>query len=203
MSISRSRRGGRSHHDLGFVGIIGGAALLAAFFLEIPAALNVVRLGLFHAGAIAVAVAIHPVLAATSARYALLATLPMVVANSASIAWMLAALSRDRPFAGDFGLVGFFIELSIWVAASWFAILAFRSGVVWRPAAAILAVGSMSAILGMDRLELTSSASPTIFGSIALLGIALHGLAWILLGLWLVAHGSFGPAKPLLDPTHG
>jgi hypothetical protein len=35
----------------------------------------------------------------------------------------------------------------------------------------------------MDRLGLTSQTNPTIFQPIALTGIALNGLAWILLGL--------------------
>ncbi|MEX2184632.1 MAG: hypothetical protein WEC14_09305 [Chloroflexota bacterium] len=203
MSGPVPRRAGWRRPELGFVGIIGGVGLLAAFIAEIPEGLNLLRLILFHAGAIAVAVAMQPVLAATSAGMANLATLPVVVANLASMAWLLAALGRDRPFAGDFGVVGFVIELSVWVAAAWFAALAFRSGTVWRPATAMLGVGSVLAIPGMDRLELTSSASPSISGPIALLGIALHGLAWILLGLWLVGRGWADSAKPLRDPSHG
>jgi hypothetical protein len=42
------------------------------------------------------------------------------------------------------------------------------------------------AITGMDRLELTSQANPTIFTPIAVTGIALNGAAWILLGLEIV-----------------
>jgi hypothetical protein len=56
-------------------------------------------------------------------------------------------------------------------------------GVVWRWAALALAIGSLLAILGMDRLELTSPSNPTIFGPLALTGVALNGIAWILLGL--------------------
>jgi hypothetical protein len=54
-----------------------------------------------------------------------------------------------------------------------------------RLGAAALAVGSLLAILGMDRLELTTSDNPTIFLPLSLTGIALNGVGWIVLGLWL------------------
>ena len=53
-------------------------------------------------------------------------------------------------------------------------------------------IGSL-AILGIDQLELTSEANPTIFGPIALIGVALNGVAWILLGLDLVLDGRAVP----------
>ena len=56
-----------------------------------------------------------------------------------------------------------------------------------------LAIGSTLAILGMDRLELTSEANPTIFGPIGLIGVALNGVGWILLGLDLVLDGIVAP----------
>ena len=73
--------------------------------------------------------------------------------------------------------------LAFWLADAWFGIVALRLGVAWRPAAVVLAVGSLLAITGMDRLELTSRANPTIFAPIALTGVALNGVAWVLLGL--------------------
>jgi hypothetical protein len=168
---------------LGVVGILGGLVLLAAFVLDIPPAWNTARLLLFAAGAIAVALAVHGRHAAAARPLALAATVPVVLANGALIAWILLAQSRERPFAGDFGLVGFWVALAAWLADAWFGLVTLRLGVVWRPAALMLAVGSIVAIAGMDRLGLTSAASPTIFGSLALAGVALNGLAWVLLGM--------------------
>ena len=168
---------------LGVVGIMGGLGLLAAFVVEIPSALNSARLVLFCAGAIAIALATYGRHAAVSGRLALAATMPLIVANGWYIAWILLALVRERPFAGDFGMVGFWAGFAFWLADAWFGIVALRLGVLWRWAAFSLVVGSLAAIVGMDRLELTSQANPTIFTPIALTGVALNGIAWVLLGL--------------------
>jgi hypothetical protein len=178
--VGTTRRGTRV---LGGVGILGGLALLAAFVVEIPAGWAAARLLVFPAGAIAVAAATYGSHAAASPRLALAGTIPLVLANGALIAWELLALGRDQPFAGTFGLLGFWISLAFWLADAWFGLVALRLGVMWRPAALMLAAGSLLAILGIDRLGLTSSANPTVAGPLALAGIALNGLAWILLGL--------------------
>jgi len=170
---------------LGVVGIMGGLVLLAAFVVDIPSVWNPFRLVLFNAAAMAVAVATCGRHAAVSRRLALAGTIPLIVANGWYIAWILLALGRERPFAGDFGLVGFWAGLAFWLADAWFGLVALRLGVVWRLAALFLAVGSLLAITGIDRLELTSQANPTIFQPIALTGVALNGIAWILLGLQL------------------
>ena len=170
---------------LGVTGVLGGLGLLAAFVIDIPSTWNTARLVLFCAGAIAIAVATYGRHAAVSKPLALAATIPLVVANGAWIAWILLALGRERPFAGDFGLVGFWVALAVWLADAWFGIVALRLGVLWRWAAVALAIGSLLAILGMDRLGLTSGSDPTAFGTVALAGIALNGIAWVLLGLEL------------------
>ena len=171
---------------LGVVGILGGLGLLAAFVVEIPAAWNTLRLFMFPAGAIAVAAAAYGSHVAASRALALAGTIPVVLANGALIAWELLALGREQPFAGDFGLVGFWVGLGVWLADAWFGIIALRLGILWRWAAVALVAGSLLAILGIDRLGLTSAADPTIFGPIALAGIALNGLAWVLLGIDVV-----------------
>ncbi len=168
---------------LGVVGILGGLGLLAAFVVEIPSWLNTGRLVLFCAGAISIAVAVLGRHSAVSWRLALAGTIPVIAANGWSIAWILLAVGRERPFAGDFGLVGFWAGLAVWLADGWFGLVALRIGVLWRWATFTLAIGSLLAMSGMDRLELTSPANPTIFLPISLAGIALNGLAWILLGL--------------------
>lgn len=168
---------------LGAVGIVGGLGLLAAFVVEIPSGWNPLRLVLFNAGALAVALAVYGPHAAVSRRVALVGTIPVVAANTWAIAWTLLAIDRESPFSGDFGLVGFWGGLGVWLVDAWFGIVALRLGVLWRPATTLLAVGSLLAITGMDRLGLTSQANPTIFTPISLAGISLNGVAWILLGL--------------------
>lgn len=168
---------------LGGLGVAGGLGLLLAYVLEIPSAWNALRLVLFCAGAIAIALATYGRHAAVSRRLALVGTIPVVIANASYIAWILFSLGEERPFAGDFGLVGFWAALSFWLADAWFGVVALRLGVVWRWAAIVLVAGSLMAITGMDRLELTSGANPTIFQPIALTGVAINGLSWVLLGL--------------------
>ncbi|MCA1587253.1 MAG: hypothetical protein LC744_00800 [Chloroflexi bacterium] len=46
-----------------------------------------------------------------------------------------------------------------------------------------LAVGSLLAIIGIHRLGLTSADNPTILGTLAVAGVGLNGIGWILLGV--------------------
>ena len=174
---------------LGLLGIVGGIAVLAAFVVTIPPAQNTARIILFLAGGVGVALAAHESQARVSGRLALTGVIPLVLANGVVAIWELLSLGRDRPFAGDFGLVGFYAGLAMWLAHAWYGIATLRIGVLSRWAAIALVVGSVLAITGMDRLELTSSVNPTIFGPLSLLGIALNGIAWALLGLGVVMPG--------------
>lgn len=185
MTTSRTTHPSIGTRALGVVGILGGLVLLAAFVVDIPSGWNPFRLVLFNAGALAVALAAYRPHAAVSRRLAVAGTIPIVVANTWAIAWTLLAIGRESPFSGDFGLVGFWGGLALWLADAWFGIVALRLGVLWRWAAVALVVGSVLAILGIDRLGLTSAANPTVFGPVALTGIALNGTAWVLLGLEL------------------
>jgi hypothetical protein len=124
-----------------------------------------------------------------------------VLANALYIGWILLSLGQERPFAGDFGLAGFWVALAFWLADAWFGLVALRLGVVWRGAALILVAGSLMAIAGMDRLGLTSPADPTFFGPIALLGMAMVGTAWVLLGAQ-IAIGRAQPHGTVVDVLH-
>ncbi len=163
MAASDPGRPSLAIRSLGIAGMLGGLGLLAAFVFDIPGALNTIRIVLFCGGALSAGVALFGPHAAASRRLALAATVPLVAANGLYIAWVLVAVGRERPFAGDFGLLGFWAGLALWLAGAWFGVVALRLGVAWRPAALILAVGSLMAITGIDRLRLTSEASPTIF----------------------------------------
>jgi hypothetical protein len=184
MDITRRARTRRAALvPLAILGIAGGLGLLAAFAIEIPPALNTWRIVLFCSGAIAIAAATFGRHVAISRPWAIAGTVPVMVANAAYLAWILLASGRASPFSGDVGLAGFWLGLAMWLADAWFGLVALRIGTVPRWVALMLAAGSVLAVLGIDRLGLTSSANPTIFGPISLVGIALNGAAWVVLGL--------------------
>jgi len=68
-----------------------------------------------------------------------------------------------------------------------FGFVALRLGGWARLGAVALGVGSLLAITGMDRLELTTRDNPTVFLPLSLAGLALNGLGWVVLGLWFVS----------------
>ena len=174
---------------LGLIGILGGLALLLPFLpMLLPFDLNGdlfnLRLTLFNIGAIAIVIAVHRRQAPTAPRLALLAAVATITANALYLAATVLLVSQPgQPGPGDFGLGYFYVGLALWLTDAAFGVVTLRLGVMARWGAIALAIGSLLAIMGMDRLELTSATNPTIFGSLALAGIALNGLGWILLGL--------------------
>jgi hypothetical protein len=168
---------------LGVVGILGGSILLAVFVIDFSPELNVLRLILFNAGAMAIVFAVHRRQARTAPTLALLAAVPAFLANAWYLAMTLLAIGRPQPFAGDFGLVWFYAGVAMWLADAAFGIVTMRIGVVARWGALALAIGSPLALAGIDRLGLVSAENPTIWGPLALVGAALNGIGWILLGL--------------------
>ena len=200
---SHPRRGTRTpgmNRFLGAVGIVGGTFLLSAFVIGIPEGLWDVRMALYLLGSIAVIIGVH------RRQVDAAPTLTRVVAIAA-IAANLLYLARAvvfpnspwHPFAGDNGMVFFVAGLATWISVSAFGFVTFRlgavtgSGALALVGALALAIGSTLAILGMDRLELTSEANPTIFAPLSLIGVALNGVGWILLGLDLVLDGTVVP----------
>ncbi|MEZ0241281.1 MAG: hypothetical protein ACAH65_10830 [Chloroflexota bacterium] len=170
---------------LGVAGIVGGAVLLAAFVIEIPPDLNTLRLVLFLVGAIAVIVGIQRRQASDSTAIGWAIAVIAVGATALYLLRLVLPYSPWHPFAGDNGMVFFLSGVAMWLMDAAFGLMTLRLGVVRRWGPLALAIGSALAILGIDRLGLTSEANPTIFGSLALAGLALNGLAWILLGVEL------------------
>lgn len=183
---------------LGGVGIAGGAALLSAFVVGIHPNLNPFRLALFNAGAIAVVLAVSRRQAAIGSRLALGAAAAAILANVWYLAMGGLAHGRPSPFSGDFGFIWFLAAAAMWLADSLFGVVTVRIGGASRWGALALAIGSALAFLGMDRLALTSAGEISVFGRLALIGIALNGIAWIVLGLELVArrHEAAGAMAP-------
>jgi hypothetical protein len=170
---------------LGILGIIGGVALLLAYVVEIPANLAVSRLALFFTGSIAVTIALARRADLADRRTIVVASVAVAL-NVASIAMVVLSIGRDHPFGGDFGLLWFWIAFATWLADAAVGLLAWRRHTTPTIAAVVLAIGSVLAILGMDRLGLSSAADITVFGRLGLLGVALNGLGWVLVGLDLV-----------------
>ena len=168
---------------LGMAGIVGGIVLLAAFVVEIAPDLNSVRLVLFNLGAMAIVIAVHRRQVAAAPTLARGVAGATVFANAWHLSMIALETGRLNPFAGEFGLVFFWAVVVMWLTDAAFGVVTLRLGLVTRWGAAALAIGSALAFTGIDRLALTSPANPTIFGPIALIGIALNGLGWILLGV--------------------
>lgn len=190
-----------SSRVLGWVGIAGGLGLLAVFLIDLSPELNTLRLILFNAGAMAVVVGVHRRQAAVAPVLAWAAAIAAFLANAWYLAMIVLETGRIDPIgAGNFGLVFFAAGLSMWLADAAFGLVALRLGVATRWGALALAVGSVLAIMGMDRLGLTSADNPTIFGSLALAGIVLNGIGWILLGLDVATRRHASEPKPREAP---
>jgi len=179
---------------LGAAGIVGGAVLLSAFLIGIPEWFWDLRMTLYLVGAIAVVVGVHRRQADAAPTLSLAVAIAAIAANGLYLARAVVFPNSPwHPFAGDNGMVFFYAGLATWIADTAFGVVALRLGAVTRWGALALAIGSALSILGMDRLELTSEANPTIFGLIGLIGVALNGVAWILLGVDLVLEGRAVP----------
>lgn len=182
---------------LGSVGIAGGVILLIAFLpsLGIPQDVNTWRLVLFNLGAIAIGLASLRVGALGATAWAWSASIAVIATNAAHVAFTLAAAGRDAPSSGDFGLAWHWVAFAMWLSDAFLGVALLRTGVLSQWGAAALAIGSPLAVVGMGRFELTSPAHPTIFGPIALLGVALNGIGWVLLGVDLIRSKTTEPAK--------
>ena len=183
-----------SSRVLGAAGILGGVVLLSAFLIEIPTDLNVVRIVLFNLGAIATTIAVHRRQGSLSPATTRTVAVATVVANATVLLREVLPYGPWHPFAGDNGLVLFYAGIAMWLTDAALGTVTLRLGVVTRWGALALAIGSLLAITGIDRLGLTSQADPTIFGPLSLAGIALNGIAWILLGIDVATrHGASSP----------
>ena len=189
-----------SSRALGLVGIIGGLVLVAAFLPNLPWTWELVnlRLVLFNLGAIAIAIGVHlrEVAASGGVSRAVLAW--VILANAWYIVMVILSIGRPHPPQGDpeFRLVMDVAALAMWLGDAAFGMVALRLGVA-RWGALALAVGSTLAVLGMSRLELVSGPYGEIIQPIALAGIALNGIGWILLGVDVAFRRRHATAPPL------
>ena len=171
---------------LGLLGVLGGAFLLLGYINldEWTPDLFNLRLLLFNLGAIAVGLAVYPRHALVSRPLALVSTIPVVAANAAYLLFTLKLVAQPGELGpGDYQPVGLFIltAAAMWLADAWFGLVALRVGVLNRWSALALLVGSIAAFVGMSNFGLAPAGS--LSEKVILAGVALHGLAWVLLGL--------------------
>lgn len=177
---------------LGLAGVLGGAVLLAAFLVDIAPGLVPLRLAVVNLGAIGIVVAVHSRQVRVAPALALVGAVPALVANALFLATVVI---------GDIGLLSFYAAVAMWLADAAFGVVTFRIGAVARWGALALAIGSPLAVAGIDRIGLVSAEDPTLWGPLALAGVALNGLGWILLGIDVATRRSaseVGPPKERL-----
>ena len=174
---------------LGVTGIVGGLALLAAFVT--PISPNAARLVAFNVGAIAVATGMamtHP--STKGARF----IAPVVFANALYAAMVVLALGMDEPSTGVFGLTFFVVGIALWLTDAAFGAWVVSSGPrarVSRVGGFVLALGSLMALAGLDRLGLAvHESSETVFTYLPRFGVFMNSCGWCVLGLALLRSGS-------------
>jgi hypothetical protein len=160
---------------LGVAGIAAGLAMLVAFVIDLPSGLFRDRLIVFGIGVIAIAIGVHRRQAprAPAAAAASTALLAAVVAF-----FLFTLLVLEPPH-----IAVFWSSLAFWLGSAAFGATAAVIGSVSRIGGWAVAIGSLLALTGIDRLGLVSDASPTMFNTLSQVGIAGMALGWIILGL--------------------
>jgi len=171
---------------LGGFGILGGFALIVAFVPSIVWSGDVfnLRLVLFNIGAISIAIALDRRHAGAWPRLAVGATVPVIAANTWYALLVIGVVAQPGdPGPGVYGPWFAVAATALWLADALLGIVIWRLGPASRPAGAALAVGSILAWGGLDRLGLVSGDLAAIFAPLSQLGILLNGIAWIALGV--------------------
>lgn len=158
---------------------------------------NAVRLVCFWSGGAAIVLGFPRIHEMLHSRLGRIATLAVVFFTLWNVLWVLLSLSRDAPFGGSFGLVGFVAGLLGWLAASLYgvALVANRTSFtgftliergITQLASSVLVIAGLIAPFGMDRLGLTSSEPyGEAFGTLGALGVGAVALSWLMMGIVL------------------
>lgn len=165
----------RTSRVLGVAGIAAGLAILAAFVIDLPSGLLRDRLIIFAIGVIAIAIGVHK----RQASRALMASLAATLMLGGVVAFYLVTAVLLEPPA----IAVVWSAVALWLGSAAFGVLTAMLGVVSRIGGWAVAIGSLLTLTGIDRLGLTSQASPTIFNTFSQIGIVTMALGWILLGL--------------------
>lgn len=190
-----------ANRALGVLGILGGVMLLAIWAPAFPWSvdlLNPLRLVLFNAGAIAIVYAVHRRQATIARRASLAAAVPAILANAWYLAMVIVAIGRPQFPEPDPGFrpIFFYAAIALWLTDAAFGLVALRIGVVPRHAAFMLLIGSLLALTGVSGLGFTTGPFAAIIEPLTIVGVAIVGLGWILLGLDLATRWRPSPVEP-------
>lgn len=159
---------------LGIAGILGGVVLLTALVIDVPSGLNALRIALFNLGAIAVVIAILR----REVR-----PKPMLGLAIGVVAILVNALYAFMALADIHAAAPLWAGVALWLTTTIFGATLVRQGGLTRWGALALAVGSALAVTGIDRLGLVSATSPTVFNTLAQVGIVMVGIGWVAMGI--------------------
>lgn len=159
---------------LGIAGIAAGLAILAAYVVDLPSGLFRDRLIVFGVGVIAIGIGVH----LRQSRHAPAASTAAIVALGAVVGTYLFTILVETP-----DIVVFGAGLALWLGSAAFGAVAALIGAVSRIGGWGVALGSLLAATGIDRLGLVSEAAPTIFNTLSQVGIVTMAVGWIMLGL--------------------
>ena len=187
---------------LGLLGVIGATLLLWAFISFNPFAapgMNNIRLVLFAFAGAAISLAFYRRQASAAPTLALLTTAAVVIAGLWSAAVVILSDRVESPFIGTFGLIGLFAGIGLWVSPAPWAIGMLHTGAAWRGMSPIrrratklafaLLTCSVVGWFGDDRLGMVDSLWGEMWQAVALAGVAMNGIGWLILGAVLVAPG--------------
>ena len=192
----------RSMRLLGLLGVIGAVLLLWAFISFNPFVdqrANSIRLIAFALGGAAIALAFYRRQALVAPTLALLTTAGVVIAGIWYVAIVLASPGVDHPFIGQFGLVSMFANIALWVTPAVWALGLLHTGAAWQGMSrnralatkfgATILIGSIVGWFGDDRLGMVDSLWGGLWQAVALTGVAMNGVGWLILGSVLVLPG--------------
>ena len=187
---------------LGLLGVAGAALLLWAFISFNPfadPAVNRIRLVTFALAVAAISLAFYRRQAVAAPNLALITTAGVVIAGVWYATIVVVSESVDHPFIGSFGLMNMFASIALWVTPAIWAIGLLHTGAAWQGMSrnqalvtklgVVSLIGSIVAWFGDDRLGLVDSLWGELWKTVALTGVALNGIGWLILGAVLLVGG--------------
>ncbi len=171
-----------------FVGFVAGVLQIAAVAGWLSPPLRSSNGDLITLGPIAIIVGIH--LRASLGGGSSRRVVALAVAAIAAEAWWftmgLLAIGRERPTAGDFGLIWSWAITASWTVGALYFLVAARQRLAPRWVAIPLSVAYVLGLLGNDRLGLTHGPAGDLVQRVAIAGLFLIALAWATLGFDLL-----------------
>jgi hypothetical protein len=160
---------------LGIAGVVAGVVILLAYVVELSQPLFLLRLVVISISIVGIGLGVHRRQAHAAPAASLVAMAALVLAN----VFFLATVFLTPPGS----IVPFWSGVLLWLAIALFGAVSAWIGAVSRWGAVAVAIGSLLAVTGIDRLGLVSGASPTIFNTLSQVGIVTMAIGWILLGV--------------------